>query len=92
MAIHLGFNSKRKVVDRLTQYIVREIEKRSSLKMVLECYKFLPYLQVNNDLKSCVSYIFASLFFTSKREHLLNKKKIFYFTSKALFVLKIIKF
>ena len=85
MAIHLGFNSKRKDVDRLTQYIVKEIEKRSSLKMVLERYRFLPYLQVNNDLKSCVSYIFASLFFTSKIEHLLNKKKGFLFHFESSF-------
>ena len=41
--------------------------------------------------KDCVRYIFASLFFKSKGEHLGNKGKCF-FTSKALFVLEKIKF
>ena len=45
-----------------------------------------------NLLKGCVHYIFASLFFMSKREHFVNKKKCFHFTSKVLFVLEIIKF
>ena len=42
--------------------------------------------------KGCVHYIFASLFFKSKGEHLSNKENVSYFTSKALFVLEIIKF
>ena len=31
------------------------------------------------DIKGCVRYIFASLFFMSKREHLRNKEKCFLF-------------
>ena len=42
--------------------------------------------------KGCVRYSFASLFSMSKREHSWKKEKIFYFTSKALFVIEIIKF
>ena len=42
--------------------------------------------------KGCVHYIFASLFFRSKREHLSNQGKCFFFTSKALFVLEKIKY
>ena len=41
-------------------------------------------------LKGCVRYIFTSLFRMPKREDLWNKEKAF--TSKALFVLEIIKF
>ena len=45
------------------------------------------------DLKGCVRYIFASLFFMSKRESTCEtRKNAFYFTSKALFVFEIIKF
>ena len=40
-------------------------------------------------IKRCVRYILASLFFASKRAKM---KNVFYFTSKALFVLEIIKF
>ena len=43
-------------------------------------------------LKGCVRYIFVSLVFKSKGEHLGNKEKCFYFTSKALFVPEKIKF
>ena len=46
---------------------------------------------VDNKVKGCVHYIFASLFCMSKREHFWNKKKSFYFTSKALFVIEIIR-
>ena len=41
-------------------------------------------------IKGCVHYIFPSLFYISKREK--TRKNAFYFTSKALFVLEIIKF
>ena len=43
-------------------------------------------------IKGCVRYIFTSLFCMSKWEHLWNKEKYFYFTSKDFFVLEIIKF
>ena len=49
-------------------------------------------LVTNALVKGCVCYILASLFCMSKRQHLWNKEKCFYFTSKALFVLHIIKF
>ena len=43
--------------------------------------------------KGCVHYICASLFFKSKTKVLFKPgKKVFYFTSKALFVLEKIKF
>ena len=38
-------------------------------------------------LKGYVHYTFTSLFSMSKREHLRNKRNIFYFSSKAFFVL-----
>ena len=38
-------------------------------------------------LKVVFATVFASLFCICKREHFRNKKKCFYFTSKALFIL-----
>ena len=57
-------------------------------------YSVVGLFNVNIDklLKGCVHYIFASLFCKSKTEHLWNKEKYFLFSSKALFVLEIIKF
>ena len=43
-------------------------------------------------VKGCVCYIFANLFCISKRGTCETRKNVFYFTSKALFVLEIIKF
>ena len=37
--------------------------------------KFVPFI-----IKGCACYIFASLFFMSKREHFETKKNAFYFT------------
>ena len=45
-----------------------------------------------NGIKGCVCYIFASLFCMSKSELFRNKENAFYFTSKALLLLEIIKF
>ena len=42
--------------------------------------------------KGCVHYIFASLFLSLKESTCQTRKNIFYFTSKALFVLEKIKF
>ena len=42
--------------------------------------------------QGCVRYIFASLFFMSKRETCETRKRVFYFTLKALFISDIIKF
>ena len=42
--------------------------------------------------KGCVCYIFASLFLHLKKSTSEARKNVFYFTSKALFVLEIIKF
>ena len=53
-------------------------------------FKFL-YSFLNNSLlhvtllKGCVHYIFASLFFKSKREHLSNQEKYFLFHLKSSF-------
>ena len=43
-------------------------------------------------LKGCVRYIFASLFLGLNESTCQTKKNTFYFTSKALFILKKIKF
>ena len=51
-------------------------------------HDLVPFVQS----KGCVHYIFASLFFNSRREHLSNQKNVFYFTSRALFVLEKVKF
>ena len=48
-------------------------------------------VDVMND-KGYVRYIFASLFFSVKEGTCETRKKVFYFTSKALFVLEKIKF
>ena len=40
------------------------------------------------NLKDCVRYIFASLFFKSKEEHLWNKEKYFLFPFKSSFCLR----
>ena len=41
--------------------------------------------KVQMNFKGCVCYIFASLFFMSKREHLWNKEKCFLFHLEILF-------
>ena len=46
---------------------------------------------VSEYCKGCVRYIFASLFYSLKKSTCETKKNAFYFTSKALFVLEIIK-
>ena len=51
---------------------------------------FFLKFDLRSSFKGFVRYIFASLFFKFKGEHLRNK--IFYFSLKALFVLEIIKF
>ena len=43
-------------------------------------------------LKCCVRYIFACLFLSLDENPCQTRKNIFYFTSKALFVLEKIKF
>ena len=43
-------------------------------------------------LKGCVCYIFASLIFSLNKSPCQTRKNAFYFASKALFVLKKIKF
>ena len=43
-------------------------------------------------LKGCVCYIFASLFLSLNESTCQTEKNVSYFTSKALFVLKEIKF
>ena len=50
----------------------------------------IPFLDIL--IKGCVRYIFTSLFYKSKRDHLWNKEKCFLFHSKAFFVLEIINF
>ena len=46
----------------------------------------------NHFLKGCVRYIFASLFLSLNKSTCQTGENVFYFTSKALFVLEIIKF
>ena len=41
--------------------------------------------------KGCVRYIFTKLFFMSKKRTCETRNNVFYFTSKALFILEIIK-
>ena len=48
--------------------------------------------EINGKCKSCVCYIFASLFFKSKKEHLWKLEKHFLFHFKTLFVLGKIRF
>ena len=43
-------------------------------------------------LKGCVHYICASLYLSLNKSTCQTKKNVFYFTSKALFVLEKIKF
>ena len=52
-------------------------------------HALIPFFYV---FKGCVWYIFTGLFCMPKREDLWSKKKSFYFTSKALFILETIKF
>lgn len=47
---------------------------------------------VKAKLKGCGLYVFTGLFCMPKREHVWNKENGFYVTSKALLVLKIIRF
>ena len=48
--------------------------------------------KVSDSTKGCVCYIFASLFLSLNESTCQTRKNVFYFTSKALFVLKKIKF
>ena len=43
-------------------------------------------------IKGCLHYIFASLFCLSKKEDFSRNKNVYYFTSKALLVLEMIRF
>ena len=45
----------------------------------------------NNNIKGCVHYIFTSLFLSLKGSTCEIRKSLFYFSSRALFVLKKIK-
>ena len=56
------------------------LQRWSSEQVWLQCFE------------GCVRYICASLFFKSKESTCQTSKNAFYFTSKALFVLKKIKF
>ena len=44
------------------------------------------------DVKGCIRYIFSSLFLKAKESACETRKNLFYYTSKALFILEIIKF
>ena len=57
-----------------------------SIKNLCLSKKKLYYLQFF-DFKSCIHYIFASLFFKSKESNCETWKNVFCFTSKALFFL-----
>ena len=48
--------------------------------------------KIGSLIKGCVRFVYASLFFMSRREHLRSKEKLFYFTLKAHFVLEIFNF
>ena len=58
------------------------------------CYKKVSLMMYSSDfcLKGFVCYIFTDLFCIYKEGICETRKNVFYFTSKALFVLKIIKF
>ena len=53
----------------------------------MKCIHIITHENQIRNIKYCVRYIFASLLCMAKRG-----KNVFYFTSKALFVLKIISF
>ena len=62
----------------------------------LICSKSVDWFLYDRDLnqervKCCVHYIFADLFRQSKRDHVCTRKNVFYFSSKALFVLEKVK-
>ena len=62
------------------------------LRFLAEVSTKLQKIDFFGQFQGCASYIFASLFCKSKREHLWNKEKCFFFHFKDLFVLEIIKF
>ena len=47
--------------------------------------RYAEFMALLNVLKGCASYIFASLFCMSKREHLLSKEKCLLFRFKSSF-------
>ena len=53
---------------------------------------FLAKKWIEKVLTGCVRYIFDSLFVCVKESTCETRKNVFYFTSKALFILEIIKF
>ena len=61
------------------------------------CHLFISVFQqtvvrVYYILKGCVCYILASLFLSLNKNTCQTRKDVFYFTSKALFILEKIKF
>ena len=48
-------------------------------------YPAVVYYKDGEEVKGCVRYIFASLFFKSKGQHLENKEKCFLFYFKSSF-------
>ena len=51
-----------------------------------------PRRNLTEQIKGCVRYIFASLFLSLNESTCQTGKYVFYFTSKALFILEKIKF
>ena len=65
----------------IKKYNSWSVHKKRKLIMTVFTYFGL----VDNRVKGCVCYIFASLFYMSKREHLQNKEKclLFHFESSS---------
>ena len=80
-----NFDRYIKAHTQYNNYLRNDINPNNSSRM------YLTSLSLENNsfliIKDCVRYIFASLFYISE-----TRKNIFYFTSKAPFVLEIIKF
>ena len=58
---------------------------RDNLTVLLKSSKFFWFWRWESDFKGCVRYIFASMFFMSKRQHFQNKEKCLLFHLESSF-------
>ena len=72
----LDKKSSLKVVHK--EKLLKNTRKRKQNHLTSNWIAYIPF-------KGCVRYIFASLFCMSKREHLWNKEKVFFFSLRRVF-------
>ena len=89
-------NTRDELKNQLLQEVERRAEEKSTYISVIFCIVVSGVESLNrtkwNLLRSCVCYIFTSFSVYLKESICETRKNVFYFTSKALFILEIINF